>query len=163
MPSVTAPFALLARHYRQRPPRERRLLAAGLLIVGAAALFSLLDWSWRSRQRLAEAAPHRLAQLEQMRRDSAELARLQTPAPPQATVTAEELRSAAAAQGLSFDIRTVGAGYELSGKADGEHLLEWLAGVHGRWHLRPDHVALTREARRVRFEILLVPARNAST
>lgn len=111
-------------------PRERALVAAMVVVLGIAAIWSLADWTQAERKRLARALPQAKARLAAMRDDAAEVQRLQRmqarPAVPPASL-AEPLQASARARGLTMDVRVDGGGVHAKGGGSFDLIVEWLA------------------------------------
>lgn len=151
----------LAGALAQRTPRERRLLAAAALVVGAAALVTLADGLVHERTRLARALPDARAELARMQDDAAELQRLrQIPAPTAATPATllESARAAAAARGLGLSITAAGDTLQARGNADFDALVGWLAAMQSELQLRPLRATIDARGDAVGVEIELAPA-----
>lgn len=141
--------------WAERAPRERVLFVA-MSAVLAVALVVVIVSNLRSEQaRLAKTLPMAQARLAAMRDGAAEIQRLQRqPAitPLDAGKLAEALEASAKAHGLQVTVNANVDGPRISGSADFDQLMDWLAQVQRDHGARITRLTVTREGPKVRFD-----------
>lgn len=138
--SLTRVPDAIRRAWLARPARERRLLLTAGVLLATLLLATLVDATLATRERLARQLPQARAELERMRADAAELARLRaTPAPPPARHAGlgDTVVAAARARGLALDATPSADGLQLRGKGRLPALIDWLAALQAEHRLRP--------------------------
>lgn len=143
-----------------RQPRERQMLAAMFAVLAVAALWSVWDWTRSERTRLARALPAAQATLGAMRDHSAELQRLRRQPlriPPAAQALAELLQTGARSHGLGLKVRVSEGGVAVSGSADFDAMLDWLAAAQRDYGLKVQRFSGSRVGSSCQIEMLLMP------
>lgn len=141
--------------WNARAPREQMMIAAMIVVVSIALLWSLHDWTEAERIRLVRAFPAAEAQLAAMRDNAAELQRLQRqPArtTPSASAAATALETSARMRGLIVDVKAGQDRIRLTGSGNFDTIIEWLAEMQRDSGLRVTHLTATRDTDQVRIE-----------
>ncbi len=147
--------------YAARSPQERRLLAVAALVIGAALLFLLAEWTWQEQRRLARQLPDARQQLARMQEEAGEIQRLKrlpaNEAVPLATL-AQSVQAAARSRGLTISIEPTLETLEVSGSGAFPTVIDWLASLQVEQGLRATRAVLDEASGMTRFTLTLAPA-----
>ncbi|MCB1957375.1 MAG: type II secretion system protein M [Rhodocyclaceae bacterium] len=126
-------------------PRERNALGLAGLVVGIGLLFSVGEWAYGERIRLAVRLPEAEARLARMQEQADELGRLKrttAPADAPVVVRAAAARASAEARGLAIEVEALPDGIMISGSGAPGLVLDWLAALQAEQRLRPVELEL---------------------
>ena len=160
MKALLALIADAQQAWQARQPRERQMLAAMFVVLVVAALWALWDFSRSERVRLSRALPAAQATLGSMRDAAAELQRLRRQplkVPPAPQALAEVLQTGASARGLGLKVRAEAGGVAVSGSADFDGCLNWLAEAQRDYGLKVQKFGASRVGTSAQIEMLLLP------
>lgn len=127
---MNAAFKILAAHWQQLQPRERRLAFWCGIVIAGAALLTIEDWQRHEHIRLAKALPAAEARLASMQKLADEFnslsARRQNGA--KAKASPELLTASAKSAGLPLDLAVTGTSQVvLKGSLAFDLWVDWLA------------------------------------
>ncbi len=143
----------------QRSPRERRLIGIATLVVAAAAVLMVADWSISERERVRTQLPQARAALAEMQTNSASLQNLanrRAPTWPTPDAAAEIVMASARAHDIALEVESTGTSLTASGRGRLPAVLSLVANLQSDFGLRPNRVTLNSRGEAVTFEIEFV-------